>query len=181
MHRWIFSHPARAAITNECKIMAGKDDGSRIRRELDKTRIARDEEDVQKVINTINAIANPFEKTETALLHLSSGVVAEKDVLLDLMKAKDIGEEIFQDFCKNRLQATTIGFSEPLKKRKGLTLGVMGKKKTTKASGKERTLKADKKLFAEFMLVGSTRKVQLEEMLKHHLQSQAKIMRLFLF
>ena len=45
----------------------------------------------------------------------------------------------------------------------------MGKKKTTKASGKERTLKADRKLFAELMLVGSTRKVQLEEMLKHHL------------
>lgn len=46
----------------------------------------------------------------------------------------------------------------------------MRKKKTTKASGKERTLKADKKLFAELMLVGSTRKVPLEEMLKHHLR-----------
>ena len=79
------------------------------------------------------------------------------------MKAKDIGEEM------KRLQATTVGFSEPFKKRKVLTFGVMGKKKTTKASGKERTLKADRKLFAELMLVGSTRKVQLEEMLKHHL------------
>ena len=43
VHRWILSHPARAAITNKCKIMASKDDGPRIRRELANTRIAREE------------------------------------------------------------------------------------------------------------------------------------------
>ena len=137
VHRWILSHPARAAITNECKIMAGKDDGPQIRRELDNTRIAQDEENVKKVINTVNAIANPFEETETALLHLSSGVVAEKDISLDLMKAKDIGEEMFRDFCKNRLQATIVGFSEPLKKRKVLTFGVMGRRKQPKHQEKK--------------------------------------------
>ena len=55
--------------------MAGKDDGPRIRQELDNTRIAQDEEDVQKVINTVNAIANPFEETETALLHLITPII----------------------------------------------------------------------------------------------------------
>ncbi len=54
VHRWILSQPARALITKECKSMAGQTQEARIRRELDKSRITRDEQDVQNVLSTIN-------------------------------------------------------------------------------------------------------------------------------
>jgi hypothetical protein len=113
-------------------------------------------------------MVNPFREEETELLHLSSGIVADEAVSTDLLQAKEVGEKACQEFCTARLQTKSVGFSEPLKKRKVLTFGTMGKKKTTKSAGREITFKADKKLFAELILAGSTRKIQLDEMLKNN-------------
>ena len=60
VHRWILSQPARAFITKECKSMAGQNQEARIRRELDTSRITRDEQDVQNVLATITSMVNPF-------------------------------------------------------------------------------------------------------------------------
>jgi hypothetical protein len=54
----ILSQPAIATIANECKVMAGQTFDPRTRRELDNTRIARD--DIQNVITTIEAMVNLF-------------------------------------------------------------------------------------------------------------------------
>lgn len=149
--------------------MAGQNQEHRIRRELDKSRISRDEEDIQDVLSTIKSMSNPFSEEETSLLQLSSGVVAETAIVNDLMTAEEEGEKLFQEFAKTRLQSNTVKFSDTLKKRKVLTFSTMGKKKVTKAAGREIAFKADKKLFAQLILVGNARKIQLDEMLKYNL------------
>ena len=169
VHRWILSQPARASITNECKSMAGQNQEARTRRELDKSRITRDEQDVQNVVSTINSMVNPFVGDESSLLQLSSGVVAEPAVASDLLTAKDEGEKLFLQFVSNRVQSDSVKFSETLKKRNVLTFGTVRKKKVTKAAGREITMKAGNKLFARLLLVGSVRKIQLKEMLKYNL------------
>lgn len=168
VNRWILSQPARAAITKEGMEMASCTQDSRPRRELDKARIAQDEGDIQNVISTIKAMANPFGRNESALLQLSSGAMAE-EVSSDLLKAKEVGERLFQEFSTQRLQTKSVGFSETIKKRKVLSFRSMGRKKTKKAAGREITFKADKKRFAEFILVRQTRNIQIDELPKYSL------------
>ena len=60
--------------------MAGQNQEARIRRELDMSRITRDEQDVQNVLATITSMVNPFIGDESSLVQLSSGVVAEEAV-----------------------------------------------------------------------------------------------------
>ena len=152
--------------------MAGQNQEARIRRELDKSRITRDEQDVQNVLSTITSMVNPFIGDESSLLQLSSGVVAEQAVASDLLNAKDEGEKLFLLFVSTRVQSNSVKFSETLKKRNVLTFGTVRKKKVTKAAGREITMKAGNKLFARLLLVGNVRKIQLKEMLKYNLVSK---------
>ena len=145
VHRWILPQPARAAIAKECKAMSGQSQEARIRRELDQSRISRDEHDVQNVLSTITSMVNLFSDKDLSLLQLSSVVVAEA-VAADLLAAKDEGEKLFLEFVSTRLQSYSVKFSETLKKRKVLTFGTV--RKVTKAAGREITMKAGNKLFA---------------------------------
>ena len=56
VNRWILSHPERAAIAKVCRDMAGKDDESRMRKDLDKTRAKRDNATVKQIMNTVTAL-----------------------------------------------------------------------------------------------------------------------------
>jgi hypothetical protein len=116
--------------------MAGQNQEARIRRELDKSRITRDEQDVQNVLSTITSMVNPFIGDESSLLQLSSGVVAEQAIASDLLNAKDEGEKLFLLFVSTRVQSNSVKFSETLKKRNVLTFGTVRKKKVTKAAGR---------------------------------------------
>ena len=53
--------PPAAAIMKECKLMAGKDQEGSARKDLDKAMIERDEQDLQNLVATIQAMVNIFE------------------------------------------------------------------------------------------------------------------------
>ena len=167
VNRWVLSQPARAAISRECKDMAGQSQEVRIQKELSKTRIAEDEDAIQKVMSTITSMVNPFTE-DTALLQLSSGVVADPDIAYDLLNARREGEQLFVTFAQERLQSENVKFSAALKKRTVKTFGNQPKK-NAKAAGKEVVLKADRKLFARLILVGNSRKIELQAMLTYNL------------
>ena len=67
--------------------MAGQNQEPCIREGLDKSRITRDEEDIQNMRSTINCMSNQFGEDESPLLQLSSGVVAEPALAQKLTKA----------------------------------------------------------------------------------------------
>ena len=67
--------------------MAGQNQEPCIREGLDKSRITRDEEDIQNMRSTINCISNQFSEEESPLLELSCSVVAETAVAPKLKKA----------------------------------------------------------------------------------------------
>ena len=78
------SHPVgpvcqRAANIKECKFIASKD--------LDKTRIERDEQELQNRVVTIQAMVNSFEYKEEDLISISSGCDAQKDNMDHLLTA----------------------------------------------------------------------------------------------
>ncbi|PIK39062.1 hypothetical protein BSL78_24089 [Apostichopus japonicus] len=66
VHRWILSSHERAAITKECQTMAGKFLHSR-KKDLDKTRICKDEEHTNLVMATVESMINPFEPDQHQL------------------------------------------------------------------------------------------------------------------
>lgn len=87
-HRWILSQHLRAALQVQCESLAGKGTETRTMKELDTTRIVRDNEDVQAVCDTLACMVNPFEDSEDKLLHISSGVVATPSVTESLLQAR---------------------------------------------------------------------------------------------
>ena len=79
VNRWLLSHHKRANIMKECKFMADKDQEGRIRKDLHKVRIERDEQDLQNLVANIQAMVNPFKYKGEHLISISPGCVASKD------------------------------------------------------------------------------------------------------
>ena len=87
VNRWLLTHHKRATIMKECKFMAGKDHEGRVRKDLHKPRIERDEQDLQNLVATMQAMVNPFEYKGEDLISVSSGCVASKDTRDHLITA----------------------------------------------------------------------------------------------
>ena len=87
VNRWLLSHHKRATIMKECKFMAGKDQEGRVRKDLHKARIERDEQDLQNLVATIQTMVNLFEYKGEDLISISSGCVASKDTRDHLITA----------------------------------------------------------------------------------------------
>ena len=81
VNRCLLSHHQRAAIMKECKLMDGKDQEGRARKDLDNAMIERDEQDLQKLVATIQDMVNQFEYKGEDLISISSGCVAPKYTL----------------------------------------------------------------------------------------------------
>ena len=78
----------------------------RKRKDFDAPHQARHEKDVQSVMSTITSVVNPFEIDQSELLHLTSGLVATKDVRSELLTAKQLGEEHLKAFIKDKLDVS---------------------------------------------------------------------------
>ena len=75
--------------------------------DLQKSRIARDEADVQSLLTTMEGWVNPCQGNVQDLICLSTGKMASDDVAGDLLQAKHLGERAFQSFSKERLEANS--------------------------------------------------------------------------
>ena len=53
----------RSAISKECEIMAGKYERSRMKEDLDTASMKRDEDDGHAIIDSVDAMVNPFEES----------------------------------------------------------------------------------------------------------------------
>ena len=97
VHRWISSYHLREEIVRTCEEMAGRSDVVRERKDLDATRNKQDEEDICRLVSTIESTVNPFTKGAEELVHLTSRVVAPETVAKDLSSARERGEEAVQN------------------------------------------------------------------------------------
>ena len=145
----------------------GKEDEVRLRKDLDQSRIERDEKDVEAIVSTIRSMVNPFNVEGTDLLHLSSGVVASEEVKGDLLGAEEVGISSFSSFCKERLQKESDAFFEPIKRQKLATFQSMKKKTVTKVNGKMVTLRADRKLLARLVFIAKVRNIDIKHLMTY--------------
>ena len=122
VNRWLLSHHQRVAIMKECKFIAGKDQEGRVRKDLDKARIERDEQDLQNLVSTIQAMFNPFEYKGDDLISISSGCVASKDTRDHLITAYSIGQNGAKSFVEDRMTSKTDTIFNPITPNKRKTL-----------------------------------------------------------
>ncbi|KAJ8050587.1 Vesicular integral-membrane protein VIP36 [Holothuria leucospilota] len=165
--RWLLTQHECSSIANQCKLMSGKERSVRTKKELDTSRILRDETDVKAVISTIHNMVNPFEVEGKDIVHISSGVVATEKVKTDLMMAENYGTQQLSSFCSERLQKEGDAFFEPIKRQKLATFEVMKKKTVSKIKGKNIIMKTDRKLFSRLVFIAKVRKLDMKELMQY--------------
>ena len=78
VNRWLLSHHKRATTMKECKFMASKDQEGRVQKYLHKARIERDEQDLQSLVATIQAMVNHLNIRERISLASHQVVLHQK-------------------------------------------------------------------------------------------------------
>ncbi|XP_071817001.1 uncharacterized protein [Apostichopus japonicus] len=165
--KWILSSPERAATVAKCRELAGLNDSS-VWHHKDQSRLQRDEEDVLRVMDTVEGFANPFTEDCDQLMHLTAGYVPPPEVHSDLLSAKAIGEERFLKFVNDRLLTNNTDFYSTLKLSKLKTFNSI--KKVVKVSPTV-NVQEDRNLFSSILVINNNlqRKVDLQDMFTYTL------------
>ena len=149
------------------------DVGSVRHKEGGSLRVKRDEEDVTKLVSTLESVmVNPFhaENEATPLSNLSSGVIMPNDMSTRLLYAEDLGRREMKTFIANRINSNSVGFWDPLPSLKIQTFASMTKNIQVKASDEKlTTVNADRTLFARLLIASRSRNIDLREVLKYEL------------
>lgn len=142
----------------------------RQRKNLDETHKQNYEKEVKSVISTIESMVNPFDKEQTNLIHLASGVIAPCAVQHDLLCAKSLGEKRFMQFVGENLLSDTPDLFDTIKKTKLQTFSSSQKPtKTATSKGKEVSLKSSRNLCARLLLLAKSRDVDMRIVLSYSL------------
>ena len=172
VNRWILSHAPRAAIRGKFLEMAGQRSKESRCEDLSENRKKIDEESVQKIIDTVKSFDNPFLcKESSSIVHLSSGLEADKETNACYLNAKKTGEEAVDEFCKERLVEKKLDFYDPIKLTKLKTFDDMVSRPKSKAKLTIQSAKEDKQLFKRLLLLAQEQKLDLVDLLSYPLSS----------
>ena len=140
--------------------------------DLQKSKITRDEADMQSLLSTLKGWSSPFLNQGQDLICLSTGKLASDDVARDLLQARDISERAYRRFSEERLEANPpkVKFHDTLKKAKQKTFSDMNKKvELRKGTTRQIVLKAYRAFFAQMVVIAEERQLSMQEVLSHPL------------
>lgn len=182
LERWFVTAHERAAITTATKAMCGyqdvSDEHATSHKEAGSHRIKRDENDVRKVIQTVQSMmTNPFDlgntcEEVTPLTNLVTGLVMPHETALCLLDSEKIGKKQLSEFIDNRLNTNKISFWDALPHLKIQTFASLNKKVVVKSADEKLiTVNADRGLFSRLLIVSQSREVNLREVLSYELSA----------
>lgn len=171
LHRWVLSHHSRALISRQCKIMAGKDDFTRNRKELDKSRIKQDEASIKDICDTIESMNNPFSDSidNSELLNIVTGEVAPHDVKTDLLTAFEVGESSLKSFLNRLVDASKLDFFSPIKNLKLKTFSCVGKIVNLKVKNETFQLQSNRNLLTRLLVLAKVQNLDLADLMTYSL------------
>ena len=162
----------RSIFMRNLKDMLQLNTSSCLHNDLQKSRISRDESDVKSLLSTLDSWINPFEIEQQDLVCLSTGKVATEQIEKDLLQAQDIGERAYRCFSEQRLESNPpkVKFFDTMKKANLKTFSHLSKKmEVQKGTTNEIIVRADKRLFAQMIVIAETRKLTMSSVLSHPL------------
>ena len=121
LQRYYMTAEFSAMFLREMPEMVGYAQDNKGHADLQKSRIKKDEKDVQEMTDLLfNSWLNPFSAESKPLASISTSAVLSPDIALDLAKAYLSGEAAYQDFKNNRLEPEKplVKFHDTLKKQK---------------------------------------------------------------
>ena len=115
---------------------------------------------------------SPFNPDLQDRVCLSSGKVASSEVQDSyLLRAKDVGEDVYKAFREQRLECDSpnVKFHDIMKKAKLKTFIDLNKTKVKASNNQDVVPKAEKRLFAQMIVITVCRNLQMSEVLAHPL------------
>ena len=135
-----------------------------------KTRMARDEQDVIKIVEYIAESQNPFDldRVPDELVNITTGQVASREVSIGLGNFLEVAQKRNITFVEKRLVVDrTLSFWDTDKRPKTPTFVNMSKSLTSNKTDK--TMMYPEVLFRRLLAVSKQRDVNLEQVLSHEL------------
>ena len=119
VQRWmLLAAHERASATRNFKSSIGmRDKENEVHADNTTSRISRDENDVNKVIQVIKGWCNPFEDV-SEFACLSFGLTVDDDIVHGLLGAKDMGETAARDFINKKIVTIEVRFYEGSTKKR---------------------------------------------------------------
>ena len=139
--------------------------------DLNKPRIAKDEADVNSIIDMLqNNWVSPFDTSVKDLVSLSTAAAPNAEISKDLLNAKERGEAAYTIFKTERLENNYQKFHGKMTKMNLKSFSDLKKKgRNVKIHGKETILRADRNLFSNMIIAAQSRKLNMREVLCHPL------------
>lgn len=114
--------PELARLAEQARQMAGASSKTPVRHhDITNAVKTREAKSIQQLSSSIQSFVNPFTEEGLDLYNLVTKVRMTKEVQKDICEQSSIGNELFDNFLKERIQTTTKSIWAPLKKRKLLT------------------------------------------------------------
>ena len=138
--------------------------------DLSKARISKDEESVQLLVDLMSETwTNPFSSDPFELISISTGASAPPEISVDLLAAQDKCHAASVQFLSERLDKAQKTFFDRLPRLKLKIVDNLNKNVTKNVSNKEQVLRSDNRLFGQMLLVASSRKMNMKDILQHPL------------
>ena len=162
--RWMITHATRSTILGHLFDMAGLRKLEDTTRELEHSRILRDNNDLQKVIDGIVNTLNPFDAAfaDENLYCLSTGKSTSPDIKTELLHCVETGEKYCEEFRAQCFKDPTI-FEKPIPRRKAKNFSADAVKvKITGKDNKIKELKGTRDLFGRLLHIAASHDLDLE-------------------
>ena len=160
MSRYYNTADYRASYVRQLRYKVDSKRNSLRHPDFTSSRIIKDEEDVW---------FNLFTSEALDLCNFSTGASPEKDVVTDILAAREKGDQASVDFLKKRLSGDrTMKFFDILPKIRLMSFSTLKSKKIV-AKDKEIMLKAEKNLFGMMTVISQSRNLDMKEVLSHPL------------
>jgi hypothetical protein len=137
--------------------------------DLSQKAILKDETAVQSLVQLMEENwIDPFRNAHSEIMCLSTGVTAPPEVSIDLMTAHEKGNKAYMTFQEKRLDKQEIPLLDQLPKMNLKTFDNK-KKSNHKAINNEIVMKSERRLFGHMLLIASSRKLNMKDVLQHPL------------
>ena len=168
IQRWVLTSHIAAKCKSKMELFLGLTELHSITKDVSKEGMALDEECVVRSYELVKQWGSPF--TENGeLVHLSSGIEGNDEIRDDMVNAQKKEEEALNAFIRDQIESNETDMHCSISKMKLKTFANQKAKLSYKISDKTLTLKADREIFARFLVIGGKREVNMKDVLTYSL------------
>ena len=165
LRRWMVAGPELARMVEEFEevISASESQNHHENKPVIQSAFAKD---VVNLVSSFEELGSPFKEVGEDLIALDTKDIMNEEVVRTVRTVRQLGEQQFKTFLKERLEDKTRLLTDALKKNNLPTFNVQEKKLVSKDKAKITVLKEDCALFSRLYIACQNREGNLEDFFK---------------